>query len=228
MNSLVSIHILLACMMIFSNCGCSSVRQNAQSKKLVSTKVVDSALDLSKYKALPIKANSIYVLKSNWDLEGETYVLPNGVTLKGNGGVFKNGTLIGNNTKIDTKKALFDKVSIKGYWNVPEICTSLFASLDYENSLRDVLALAHSEIANKIIIEEGEYSVSAKSFQPALTIGSNVELVINGNIRLLPNEHKGCYVLMIKDASNVTISGRGCIYGDKYTHLGVEGEWGME
>lgn len=211
---------------MLANCGCSSAKQSAQSTKSVTTRIEDSVLDLSKYKTLPIKANKTYTLKSNWDLEGETYVLPDGVTLKSKGGVFKNGTLIGNNTKIDTKKPLFNKVSIIGYWNVPEISTSLFASLDYENSLCDVLALAHPEIKNKVVIEEGDYSVSAKSFQSALDVCSNTTLVIDGTIRLVPNDYKGCYVLQVKDAENVTITGTGCIVGDKKEHKGTDGEWG--
>lgn len=226
MKYIFPICIFLTSLLMLANCGCSSAKQSAQSTKSTTAKFADSGLNLSKYKTLPIKANKAYTLKSNWDLKGETYLMPEGVILKSRGGVFKNGSLIGNDTKIDTKKALFDKVSIKGYWNVPEISTSMFASLEYENSLRDVLALANPEVMNKVVIEEGDYSVSAKSFQPALTIGSNIELIINGNIRLIPNEYKGCYVLNIKDASNVTVSGRGCIFGDKHTHKGKEGEWG--
>lgn len=226
MKPILSICIILSSLLMLANCGCSSAKQSTQSTKSVTTRIEDSGLDLSKYKTLPIKANKTYTLKSNWDLKGETYVLPEGVTLKCKGGVFKNGTLIGNNTKIDTKKPLFNKVSILGYWNVPEISTRMFASLNYENSLRDVLALAHPEIMNKVVIEDGEYSVSAKSFQSALTVVSNVELIIDGNIRLVPNEYKGCYVLMVKEATNVTISGKGCIYGDKHTHKGKDGEWG--
>ena len=211
---------------MLANCGCSSAKQSAQSTKSVTTKIEDSGLDLSKYKTLPIKANKTYTLKSNWDLKGETYVLPNGVTLKSKGGVFKNGTLIGNNTKIDTKKPLFNKVSIMGYWNVPEISTGMFASLDYENSLRDVLALTHPEVMNTVVIEDGDYWVSAKSFQPALEVCSNTTLVIDGTIRLLPNNFKGCYVIQLKDAENIVIKGSGSILGDKKDHKGNDGEWG--
>lgn len=208
------------------NCGCSSAKPSAPSSKSVTTSLEDSGLDLSKYKTLPIKANKTYTLKSNWDLKGETYVLPEGVTISSRGGVFKNGTLIGNNTKIDTKKPLFNKVSIMGNWNAPEITTSIFASLDYDNSLRDVLALAHPEVMNKVVIEDGEYWVSAKSFQPALEVCSNMILVIDGTIKLVPNKYQGCYVIQAKSVENVAIKGSGCIVGDKKEHKGTDGEWG--
>lgn len=226
MKPILAICIFLSSLLMLVNCGCSSAKQSAQSTKSVTTKIEDSGLDLSKYKTLPIKANKTYTLKSNWDLKGETYVLPEGVTLKSKGGVFKNGTLIGNNTKIDTRKPLFNKVSILGYWNVPEISTGMFASLDYENSLRDVLALAHPEVMNKVVIEDGEYWVSAKSFQPALEVCSNMTLVIDGTIKLVPNNFKGCYVLHVNNVENVTIKGEGGIVGDKKEHQGTDGEWG--
>lgn len=218
MKPILSFFVILSCLLILANCGCSTAKQSAQSTRSVTTKIEDPELDLSKYETLPIEANKTYTLKSDWNLKGETYILPEGVTIKSKRGIFKNGTLIGNNTKIDTKKPLFDKVSIKGCWNVPEVTTNLFASLEYENSLRDVLALTNSEVTNKVVIEEGEYIVSAKSFQSALTVGSNVELIIDGIVRLLPNDYMGCYVLTIKDATNVTISGNGSIIGDKHTH----------
>lgn len=220
------IFILLANSLLLVNCGCSSAKQTVQNAKSINTKVENSKLDMSKYKTLPIKSYKTYTLKSNWDLKGESYVLPEGVTLKSRGGVFKNGTLIGNNTKIDTNNPLFEKVSIMGDWNVSVISTNLFTTLDYENSLRDVLALANPEVENNVVIEDKVYTVSAKSFQAALNICSNTTLIINGTIQLLPNEYKGCYILQINDSENVVVKGSGCLIGDKNEHTGTEGEWG--
>ena len=226
MKYFLHIFIFLANMLLLANCGCSSAKQTAQNAKSINTNVENSKLDMSKYKTLPIKANKTYTLKSNWDLKGESYVLPEGVTLKSRGGVFKNGTLIGNNTMIDTKNPLFEKVSIMGDWNVSVISTNLFTTLDYENSLRDVLALANPEVENNVVIEDKVYTVSAKSFQAALDICSNTTLVINGTIQLLPNEYKGCSILQVNGSENVVIKGSGSLIGDKNVHKGTEGEWG--
>ena len=226
MKYILHIFIFLANMLLLANCGCSSAKQTAQNAKSINTNVENSKLDMSKYKTLPIKANKTYTLKSNWDLKGESYVLPEGVTLKSRGGVFKNGTLIGNNTMIDTKNPLFEKVSIMGDWNVSVISTNLFTTLDYENSLRDVLALANPEVENNVVIEDKVYTVSAKSFQAALDICSNTTLVINGTIQLLPNEYKGCSILQVNGSENVVIKGSGSLIGDKNVHKGTEGEWG--
>lgn len=221
---LIFIHVVNS--LLLANCGCSSAKQLAENVESITTIVEDSALNLCKYKTLPIQANQTYTLKSNWDLKGETYVLPEGVTLKSRGGVFKNGTLIGKNTMIDSKNPLFEDVSIMGEWNVYEISTNLFTTLDYENSLRDVLALANPVVENNVIIENHLYTVSAKSFQAALDICSNTTLIINGTIQLLPNEYKGCYILQINDSENVVVKGSGCLIGDKNEHTGTEGEWG--
>ena len=226
MKFILHIFIFLASMLLLANCGCSSAKQTAQNAKSINTKVENSKLDISKYKTLPIKANKTYTLKSNWDLDGETYVLPEGVTLKSRGGVFKNGTLIGNETKIDSKKPLFEEVLIMGDWNVSVISTSLFTNLDYENSLRDVLALANPEVENNVVIEDKVYTVSAKSFKAALNVCSNTTLIINGTIQLLPNEYKGCSILQVNGSENVVIKGSGSLIGDKNEHKGTEGEWG--
>ena len=151
------IFIFLATSLLLAKCGCLSAKQPSENVESITTIIEDSALNQSKYKILPIQANQTYTLNSNWNLKGETYVLPEGVTLKSRGGVFENGILIGNNTKIDTNKPLFEKVSIMGEWNVSEISTNLFTTLDYGNSLRDVLALANPEVENKVIIEKNVY-----------------------------------------------------------------------
>lgn len=98
---------------MLANYGCSLAKQSSQNIKMTS-EPENPDLNLSKYKTLPIKVNKTYTLKSNWDMKGETYVLPEGVTLKSRGGVFKNGTLIGNETKIDSKNPFFEEVSIMG------------------------------------------------------------------------------------------------------------------
>lgn len=209
------------------NCSCSSTKKCTGSTTPVVQDSTKSYSDLSQYKMLPIKANKTYTLESIWDLQGETYMLPEGVTLKSIGGVFKNGILIGNNTKIEPEQRLFDKVRIEGMWDVPEITTSYFVDLNYVNSLRDVLALANPVVNNTILIEKGKYWVSvSKSSECALTIPSNSTLILDGIIELTPNDFRGYNIVYIT-GENVHIRGDGEIIGDKFTHKGGDGEWGM-
>lgn len=175
---------------------------------------------------LSVKGGNRIVLKTDYDLLGKTYVIPDSVVLIGKGGVFKNGTLIGKNTKIDSEKPIFNHVTIAGDWIVPTISTKLFKNISYDNSLKDVIGLSSPSINNIITIEKGDYNVSATDFGAALQISSNTVLIINGNIHLIPNDFRGCYVLCINNADNVVVRGEGMIEGDRVNHTGTKGEWG--
>lgn len=135
--------------------------------------------------------------------------------------------LIGNNTKIKCSSVAFDHVTILGSWDVPQISSTMFATLNYENALKDVFALTNKAVKNIIVIEKGDYFVAArKGGDVCLPIVSNTEVVLNGTIRLLPNSYK-MYEIMRISGENISITGTGTIIGDKYAHTGTEGEWGM-
>lgn len=78
-----------------------------------------------------------------------------------------------------------------------------------------------------LIISKGDYLVRVKEKGTAcLTIGDNTEVVIDGTIRLAPN-HFQRYDIIRVTGNHVKINGNGCLIGDKFTHTGTEGEWGM-
>ena len=167
------------------------------------------------------------IIDKDVDLKDNVCKIPHNKTLVFKGGIIKNGILHGNMTKIECKGKAFDKVTIKGIWDVPEISTKLFANLNYENSLRDVVALANPKVKNRIVIEKGEYIVRAKEKgKVCVPLCSNSELILKGTIRLEPNNYKHYYIIQAK-GENINIKGDGTIIGDKRTHTGTEGEWGM-
>lgn len=174
-----------------------------------------------------IKPNSILFLNKDIDLKGKVYILPKGVTIKQGKGLIKNGTLIGNKTKIESGGAIFDKVSIRGSWNVPTISTDLFKDMNYVNSLQDLIALSDNNVHNNIYIKTGNYNLSVeKENQSCLMLKSNSNLNIDGNLCLVPNRFKH-YNIICVTGNNIHISGKGSIIGDKDKHTGTEGEWGM-
>lgn len=64
--------------------------------------------------------NTIYVIRYDFDLNGETIEMQEGCTLKFEGGCFKNGILKGNNTHIvESKAQLFDSIILRGSFDVP-------------------------------------------------------------------------------------------------------------
>lgn len=175
---------------------------------------------------LSVPDGGIIRLESDIDLNDKVVKVPKGVTFITGPCVIKNGTLIGDETIIKGTGAIFENVRIKGSWKVKNISTKMFSNLDYVNSLCDVFALASPTIKNDIYVESKNYEVSAKPFQGGLNITSNCHITIDGNIRLTPNGHQGCYVLFLDGCSNVIIEGNGCVYGDKISHTGTEGQWG--
>lgn len=161
------------------------------------------------------------------DLKGAAYKLPPQKTLEFKGGKIKNGTLIGNRTVLQYSEKVFDNVCIKGTWIVPKISSSMFVDSSSENSLKNVFALANPNVQNTIVIEKGNYQVTArKNADVCLGIPSNTTLIINGTIKLNPNNYQKCDIIRAQ-GSNIRISGKGTVVGDKHTHLATEGEWGM-
>ena len=161
------------------------------------------------------------------DLGGGIYELPKELTLTHKAGIIKNGTLIGNMTKLNGKEKLFDKVTIKGSWEVPVISTKLFADLSYENALKDVIALTHPEIQNTVVIEDGDYKVrTLKDKDVCILLCDNTTLELKGTISLIPNSYKTYYIIRAR-GKNIIIKGDGTIIGDKQAHSGTDGEWGM-
>ncbi len=166
-------------------------------------------------------------IKDTIDLENRKCVLPKGITLNFKGGLVKNGTLEGNNTKLRSSGVCFDRVRILGTWNVPVIKSSLFGDLTYDNALKDVVALASSSVNNRVYIEKGIYQVSAYyNDDVCIPIGDYTELILDGDVWLTPNDYRNSNIIRVT-GNNIKIRGKGTISGDKHTHKGNSGEWGM-
>lgn len=168
------------------------------------------------------------VVEKDIDLRGIVCTLPKGMLLTFKGGVIRNGTLIGNNTKLDWRGGvIFDNVKIEGTWSVQKISTEMFTELSYNNGLKNLFALASSSVMNSIVIEKGKYIVSAtKNDNKCLIVPSNTHLIVNGEINMMPNNFQHYSVFYVK-GENIKIHGKGIIVGDKFSHTGTEGEWGM-
>lgn len=64
------------------------------------------------------KENTVYEIKNDFNLQGQTLVLPNRCALFFNGGVIRNGTLVGKNTviKSENDSAILFKIKLDGSW----------------------------------------------------------------------------------------------------------------
>ena len=77
--------------------------------------------------------DTIYVIKYDFDLKGETFELPKNCTLQFEGGTLKNGTLVGQDGIIIANRKIFTNVKVEGMWDCPGN-VGWFAS---GNSVRD-------------------------------------------------------------------------------------------
>lgn len=175
------------------------------------------------------RANVIYKITKDIDLGHGVLTIPKGCTLDFQGGSFANGTIVGNDTKVIYSSRIFhESIEFEGTWLIPRISTEMFYSLAGENSIKKLMLLSNPTIRNAIIIEKGDYTVSVSANkEEVLELNSNTELIINGNIKLVANEFPNYYIISSNNCSNIHISGNGTIEGDKDTHTGATGEWGM-
>lgn len=88
------------------------------------------------------KANTIYEIRYDFDLNGETIEMQEGCTLKFCGGSLKNGTIKGNHTIISAKltKIFSTNIELTATWNIKGLYPEWFGAIgDYVTD--DVLAI---------------------------------------------------------------------------------------
>lgn len=178
---------------------------------------------------LLFKEGKTTVIKNIVDMGGEELRLPRNITLKfEKGGCLRNGSIEAANTSIvGYKQGIFDGVKIHGEWNVKYISTGMFKDISQLNSLSNLFAFASEQVDNVIVVEDGFYNVAAnQNGETILSVPSNTEVIINGTIEMLPNEYTNYYIVGLK-GENIRLHGNGAIVGDKHTHKGTKGEWGM-
>ena len=214
---------------LFISCANHNVKTHGEAHKMAETDYAIGMLanDTVSFAQIGRLDKKRLLIEHDFDLNGRTCRLPKGIILCMRGGMIKNGILYGDETRISGKGPIFDKVTICGSWNVPDISTSLFADMNYENSIKDVVALANPKVKNVIVVDEGIYHVRAlKGADICISLCSNTNFILNGSIFLEANDYKHYYIVRA-EGENIRISGKGSIIGDKHTHTGTEGEWGM-
>lgn len=178
-------------------------------------------------RALSSHNDSTFIIEQDIDLAGDTLVLPPNKTLIGKGGLIKNGVVVGNQTNIESNTPIFENIEIQGEWRVPTIHSYLFADINHANTLRQLTNLSSPNIQNTIYILPGEYPIEMKRNDDfGCVITDNTELILDGDIVLIPNGYPNYNIVTIK-GDNISISGKGQIIGDKDQHTGRKGEWGM-
>ena len=164
--------------------------------------------------------NTIYEIRYNFDLNEASVQIHAGCVLKFDGGSLSNGTLSGNDTRIDYTGTIFDGIAISGTWIVPEIRSSMFADLS-NNGLKNLFALQNADFHNDLIVDEGDYVIGFSSQDggaSALVITDKTDCIINGTISLDSNPRSQEMLTygyrMIELKGNSSLSGNGMLIGD--------------
>lgn len=181
------------------------------------------------------KPNMIYKVTKDYDLGGNTLTIPTDCILDFQGGSFSNGTIVGDNTKIDAEvNQIFNDITISGNWNIDNIYDTWFnynASTGSDNTsvIRSILSLTNDNVKSTVYFsKERTYYVSLPSgelriFSPT----SNTTIVLNGSIILNGTSSTNYYIFIVQGKTNIVFKGFGSIIGDVSTHIGDTGEWGF-
>ena len=174
------------------------------------------------YQDMINKENTIYEIRYEFDLNGATITIPQGCILQFDGGKLKNGTLIGQNTKLKYTETIFYNIEIQGEWVVPKIYSYLYDDIENDN-LYNLLALQNEKIYNYIYIDgNNEYIVTPRNLT-GLIINSNCTIEINANIRLnITDNSRTSFILQTWKPNigidniikNVHIKGSGTLIGN--------------
>lgn len=173
--------------------------------------------------------NTIYEIRYDFDLYGETIEMKEGCILKFNGGSLSNGSVLLNKTQIANKEnaIIFNHLNLTGSCVEGQILHSSWiynAGNDITKYLSSLFDISEN---CTLYIDKEIYTVSASNNADSiLNAKSNSNIVINGCINLLPNEFQAYNIVSLKSVENVSLSGLGEINGDLQTHNGTKGEWG--
>ena len=99
------------------------------------------------------KPNTIYVIRYDYCLGGETIEVPEGCILKFEGGSLRNGTIVGNESSyiVSSENPIFSNLSVSGNWGNKNVFMDWFS----DNTNNDFFSAEN--ISNRIIFSNKEY-----------------------------------------------------------------------
>lgn len=137
------------------------------------------------------KPNTIYVIRYDYCLAGETIEVPEGCVLEFDGGTVRNGKLIGNETLINANavKIFDDTVSVDGKWNTSQIYPEWFGAIA-DNKTDSCKAIQKS------------FDFANQNNGSTIKFSSNNKYVLNS---LSDNDNK--FALVLNEYKSINIEG---------------------
>ena len=178
-----------------------------------------------------IEANVTYIIKWCFDLKGQEVKVPPQCTLYFKGGVLRNGTIVGSETRVKSdKKRVFESIEIRGKWNNEKVYSEWLdfvegRSFDNAFNFHNLMTLCNGRSLTHLFMQKGVFYCSVKSNSSYIKIPSNVYWHNRATIRQLPTDIPKYSLVLLQNSNHVTIDG-GVFVGDVLKHIGDKGEWG--
>ena len=190
---------------------------------------------------LTLRANSVFNIECEYDLQSSSIIFPSNISLHAKGGKLFNGTLhFGAASKIDHELVTYSltiqgDVSLnsheftfnKSHWGIVEGRVSNLVSTNNRERIQNAIDLAKRLGANVFKIEDLDayFDTHWLGGRPAidqlkairLPSDFNLKLADTTKLRMQPSHLPWGALLLIKDQQNVTVTG-GHFYGDRFEH----------
>lgn len=179
------------------------------------------------------QSNCIYEIRYDFDLDGETIEIPEGCTLKFEGGSLKNGILKGRDTSIISKpQQIFSCVLIEGTWSITDIYSAWFdfvpqngdSKYDNTDKLVSLFALTSEKLNNNVFINSGNFWINANNDDIyRIMLKSNTHVFNSATIHVFGSNKRQYYLFYAENKQNIVFEG-GELIGDIDSHIGTGGE----
>ena len=173
--------------------------------------------------------NTIYEIRYDFDLNGGEIKIKEGCVLKFVGGSLSNGTIIGNDSVINSKPIIILKdIIINGVWLVSDIYQSWFnfdlsENADNRNNFKNLIQLTNANITNNVFFTDGTYYTKVydkedNTNEALFLLNSNTNLYLNNcTIKTISFKWTHKSIIIIENANNINIYA-GKLIGDADTH----------
>lgn len=165
-------------------------------------------------------ATNTFVVRKNYNLLGQTLVVPDGLSLLFVAGSMDNGELQGNNSSVEVlgKSPVFGvNLKISGIWNVPEVHDGWFVFDESEGFvsnqiIKNILALSNDETPCHIFFEEKRTYFFELPYKGRADIGAMVSYeIVNGAKKrhygdIYKEEFSNLRIFTIPSHTHVTIN----------------------
>lgn len=167
----------------FSGMGKVALRKNIQTIGGIEKNVLTQAmLYITESGSSVPNINTVFVVKYDYDLNGQTISIPNNCVLKFEGGSFDNGTIVGNKTRIsaDLVKVFGANLTLTGSWDVSEGYAEWFGAVG-DGVTNDTSAIQVAVNVFERVQLTDKYRISSVTVPEGHTMINSHTLVYNGN-----------------------------------------------